>query len=142
MWPFSFLSYVGGIRGALSILATLAICWTLHGWRMAWVESSHQNELEVLALKLRAECEASAKKLEGLNNDYVNRLKSINSRHADAISRLLRHEQAKAHAPGMDDGAARGDAVHRAVGILDFGRAAEENTAKLIGCQAYVRGLE
>lgn len=142
MWPFSFLSYVGGIRGALSIVATLAICWTLHGWRMAWVENSHQNELEALSLRLRAECEANAKKLEGLNNDYVNRLKSINSRHADAVSRLLRHEQAKAHPPRMDDGASGGDAVYRAVGILDLGRAAEENTAKLIGCQAYVRELK
>lgn len=142
MLPFSFLSFVGGIRGALSIAATLAICWTLHTMAAKWTDWSHQNELEALSLRLRAECEENAKKLEVINNDYLTRIKGINTRHADAIGRLLRHEQAKTHTPRMDDGTAGGDAVYRAVGILDLGRAAEENTAKLIGCQAYVRGLE
>ncbi len=136
MLPFSFLSYVGGIRGALSVAATLLICWNLHKLSVR----NHENQLEKLAVNLRAECADNQRKLDEVTHDYTTRLKNINTRHADSIGRLLRHEAGKCYAsPGMDDGAASADRIYRTAGVLDLGRAAEENTAKLIACQAYIR---
>lgn len=138
MLPFSFLSFVGGIRGALSVAVTLLICWNLHKLS-TW---NHQNQLESLAVKLRAECADNQRKIDEVTHDYTTRLKGINNRHANAISRLLRHEAGKCDtSPGMDDGATDTDRIYRAAGVIDLGRAAEENTAKLIACQGFVKSI-
>jgi len=139
MLPFSFLSFVGGIRGALSIAATLALCWNLHSLSQKWMKKSHERELQNLEATLRGECVDSLKKAEELTNESIKKIKTINTRHADAIGRLLQHEAAKCSCSGVDDGAANSDAFHRAAGILDLGRAAEENTEKLIMCQKFVK---
>ena len=142
MSPFSFLSFVGGIRGLISMVALLAICWTLHGWRVSHLMTSHAKAMTEQEQSLRAECAENARRLEEINNGYVSRIKDINSRHANAVSRLLRHEAGKASgSTRMDDGAAGSNAVHRTAGILDLAAEAERNTAKLIGCQSYIRSL-
>lgn len=145
MWLFSSLSFVGGIRGALSILATLALCWTLHEWAMTMQEEAHQANLAETLQAQRLQCVEAEKKLGEVTSDYISKTKTINARHADAISRLLKHEARKCmcdKSPGMDDGTAHTDGVYRAAGILDLGAEAERNTAKLIACQGYIRGLQ
>jgi len=142
MWGLSFLSFVGGIRGALSVAATIAICWMLHSLSMEWAKKTHAREIEKTAESLRAECADNQRKLDEVTHDYTARLKSINTRHADSIGRLLRHEANKCNSSAsVDDGTARADRVYRAAGIIDLGRTAEENTAKLIACQAYVKEI-
>ncbi len=142
MSPFSFLSFAGGIRGIVSMAAVAAVCWVLHGWRMDMLKASHARAMTTLEQSLKVECAETAKKLEEINRGYISRIKNINTRHADAVSRLLRHEADKASGPTrMDDGAAGSNAVHRTTGVIDLAAEAERNTAKLIGCQDYIRNL-
>lgn len=145
MWLFSSLSFVGGLRGALSIAATLAICWTLHGWAIERKEKAHQLNLAETLEAQKLQCAEAEKKLGEVTSDYISRTKAINTRHADAISRLLKHEAGKCvcdKSAHVDDGATDTDGVYRTAGILDLGAEAEQNTAKLIACQGYIRGLQ
>jgi len=135
MLPFSFLSL--GIR-ALPYLAAAGIAvWITANW-MSWRnESALENQKEQLNLQ----CEAAKAVTNEVSNDYQKQLKVINARHAAAISRMLKHEQNKLQSgipAAGHDATPAGNGVYRTVAIIDLGGEAEENTAKLMACQAYV----
>jgi hypothetical protein len=131
------------IRVVLAVIVTVTLCYGLHGIRMGFAERAKERALEAQKTLLVEGCQKAQKHTQQVSNGLQNQLKTINSRHADAVSRLLKHEAylCSERSPGRYDAASGGNGLSNAFAILDLGAAAERQTQQLIACQEYVRGL-
>jgi len=74
------------------IILTLTVAYAAHGMRVSWIKSSHAVEMEETRLDAQAACMEAQTHSNEVSNEYQGKIKDINTRHADAISRLLKHE--------------------------------------------------
>ena len=77
------------------IILTLTVAYAAHGMRVSWIKSSHAVEMEETRLDAQAACMEAQTHNNEVSNEYQTKIKDINTRHADAIGRLLRHEANK-----------------------------------------------
>lgn len=119
-----------GITAILSAFITLQISSALYEARTTrMVEAERQT------------CQDNQKKTQEVSNALQKRLKATDARHADYVSRLLKHEASKsAGTASRHDAAAGSDRLPDAdLTLLGLGAAAEQQTSQLIACQDFVR---
>ena len=140
--PIKLISLLKYWRYGLTILLTSAIWYSLHSVRIGWINSAHEAEISNVIDRVQKQCEAVQTKNNEVSNDYQSRLKDINSRHADAISRLLRHEANKckgATASGFNAAATEGLSTEARAGIITSLAACDRQAEQLEGLQEWLR---
>lgn len=100
--------------------------------------------MKLLDAQMKAEqaCFEIQTKNNEASNAYQLRLKGIDSRHADAISRLLRHEAnkcARASASGSDAAASEGLSTEARVGIVTSLGTCDRQAEQLEALQEWIR---
>lgn len=79
-------------RYGVAVAATVAVCYAVFSLRVGWINSAHEAEIAATVQDLKQQCADIQKHNNEVTNDYQQKLKVIDSRHADAIGRLLAHE--------------------------------------------------
>lgn len=137
MWILSNLKTI------LAVIAALILAYFLHTVSLNAVKRQNEADLKAQRELLVATCQKSQQVTQEASNALQSKLKDINARHADAISKLLKHEAGKcvysADPSGGYDAGTGSDGLYNATRIIDLGAAAERQTQQLISCQAFVR---
>lgn len=156
----NLLTGVGlGGAGAGALIAWF-VCGAFYGEQIAGLERDWAMERATLALAKTDAVEAardaeqrSVAAVQELNDAYAQRLADINRRYSDAEQRLRKAHQAGCRANAVPrstatssrrDDAANGDGLRAGIGerlARRVARPADEQTARLVACQAYVRDV-
>ena len=140
--PIKLISLLKYWRYGLTILLTSAIWYSLHSVRIGWINSAHEAEISNVIDRVQKQCEAVQTKNNEVSNDYQSRLKDINSRHADAISRLLRHEAKKckgATASGFNAAAREGLSTEARASLITDLATCDRQAEQLEGLQEWIK---
>lgn len=125
------------IPALLAAFITWFVSDAVNGLRTASLKAEHAKQIEAE----RQTCQANQKKTQEVSNALQKRLKDTSTRHADYVSRLLKHEAVRsAGAASRHDAAAGSDRLPDADGqLLGLAATCERHTSQLIACQEFVR---
>lgn len=109
---------------------------------LTWKTTGMWYEMRTASL-IQAErqtCTENQKKAQEVSNALQKRLKDTDARHADYVSRLLKHELQPARTTGGRDAAANGHRLpDAALDVLGLGAAAERQASQLMSCQEFIK---
>lgn len=122
---------------AVAALMTWKACGVWYGFEIA----AAKRETAAAVEAERQTCQANQKKTQEVSNALQKRLKATDARHADYVSRLLKHEASKsAGAASRHDATAGSNGLPDAgVQLLGLAATCERQTGQLIACQEFVR---
>ena len=118
----------------LIAIVTAFLTWKTTG---TWYEVRTTRMIEAE----RQTCQDNQKKAQEVSNALQKRLKATDARHADYVSRLLKHEASKSAgaASGHDAATGSNGLLNASVDLLGLARTCEKQTGQLIACQDFVR---
>lgn len=129
-------------RYGVACLITALICYQIGMLRISWLKTAHESEINEVIDRLQKQCETIQKKNNEASNAYQSRIKDINTRHADAISRLLQHEANKCKgttASGFDAGASKGLSGEARASIITSLAICDRQAEQLESLQGWLR---
>ena len=129
-------------RYGLTVLLTLGLAYSLHSARVSWLKHSHDVELIEATTRANEACNAELENNQNIGAEYETQIHNINTRHADAVSRLLRHEanKCKAHTSGEPyEATAEGLSTQARAGIITSLATCDKQSEQLEGLQEWVK---